>query len=390
MTLEYKERQTAAQRLMKPANIRSLVLTTTIDIRYFTGFDSQLLVHSPTRPCILIVQLGGSIIVCPDILAHAVRQTCVDTVLTYASMRTTEVDALCAALGSGGRCATPMGPESHVDMPLKHLQAVMARTGEWVDATPLVHSIRVIKAPTEIANIQRACEIASHVLHTLSIPKDATERDVARQVRIGCLAGGASTAPFVVVTSGPDGYESIVNDPTDRRLRNGDVVAIDVGCTYAGYWCDFNRNYAIGTASDQSRRANELLWDATERGLAVVRPGNTFGDVWAAMTSFLIANGCDASYYEEGRQGHGLGHTLTEQPSVCRGEPTVLQTGMVLTLEPSMLIQTNGSQWVHEENLVVTDGGYALLSVRAPRELPVLSCRRSPNDSVPDPCPIRC
>ena len=382
-TQDYVARFRRAQTGVRAAGYAALLLTTPCDVRYFTGFASQLLVESPTRPCMVVVPRTGDhpILLCPQLWETAARQLSrpqqpnpfLVEVRTWSGIQGNCVAVVRAALGRarrGAPCATPMGRETHTALPLAQVLEVMKHTGEWVDASELVRSIRGVKSPTEIGFIQQACAVASEALHTVVLPPHPTERSVARAVRIACLQGGADTVPFVVVVSGPDGYGSIVAEPTDRPLQRGDVVAIDVGCTYNGYWCDFNRNYAVGEATTESLRLNALLWDATEVGLAAVRPGLTFGAVWEAMTTFLVANGCDAAYYETGRQGHGVGHSLTDPPSVCRGEPTVLRAGMVLTLEPSLC--QGGKQWVHEENLVVTSDGYSLLSTRAPRELPVL------------------
>ena len=370
---EYAGRVRAAQEGMRPLNLTTLIVTTPVEIRYFTGFASQLLEESPTRPCILVLPPLGErpIMVCPKILEHSVRQSGVESIRTWPSIETDCVEVLASVLTSfGGQCATPMGVESHIAMPLNSVLRLLERTGPWINASPLVHSLRVIKSSTEIAAVRKACVAASEALEAVSLVPGDTERSVARRVKIEALRRGVDSASFVVVVSGADGYSCIVNGPTDRALRLGDVMAIDIGCSVDGYWCDFNRNWAVGSASPSSRRYNALLWDATERGLAAVRPGATYGDVWSAMTDGLIADGCDPAYYATGRQGHGLGLTLTEQPSVCKGALDVLQPGMVLTLEPSLRV--GSKQWVHEENIAVTETGYELLSFRAPRELPVL------------------
>jgi len=117
------------------------------------------------------------------------------------------------------------------------------------------------------------------------------------------------------------------------------------------------------------RRAQETVWQATEAGLTTARPGATFADLFHAMQGVMAAGG--AADANVGRLGHGLGMQLTEFPSITPWDRTLLVPGMVLTLEPGMEFAP-GRMMVHEENLVVREGGPELLTVRAPRELPVI------------------
>ena len=144
---------------------------------------------------------------------------------------------------------------------------------------------------------------------------------------------------------------------------------LETGCVWDGYYCDFDRNWAIGHADDNARRAYDVLWRATEAGLAAARPGNSCHDLFSAMTAVIAE--LDDSGGDIGRLGHGLGMQLTEQPSHMAGVDTLLQENMVLTLEPS-LSYGNGWMMVHEENIVVTPQGGRLLTKRAAPELPVI------------------
>lgn len=144
-------------------------------------------------------------------------------------------------------------------------------------------------------------------------------------------------------------------------------MIIDTGCVFDGYFSDFDRNFAVGTLDNSVRDAHYRLWDATEKGLETVRPGATCQDLYQAMNSIL-----EESDGSVGRFGHGLGIQLTETPSITSFDRTVMQTGMVMTLEPGYTFAPN-KMLVHEENLVVTDDGYELLSTRAPRDMATIS-----------------
>jgi Xaa-Pro aminopeptidase len=193
-----------------------------------------------------------------------------------------------------------------------------------------------------------------------------TEREVARALRIDLARRGADSTPFLPVISGPGGVAQIVCGPGDRRLEAGDVMFIDTGSIYDGYFCDFDRVYAIGAIDDAAKRAHETVWQATEAGIAAAQPGATTDDLWAAMQAVLDAGGALGN--NVGRSGHGLGMQLTEPPSNMPGDGTVLQPGMVMTIEPGMEY-AHGRMIVHEENVVITEDGAELLTRRAPREM---------------------
>ena len=144
---------------------------------------------------------------------------------------------------------------------------------------------------------------------------------------------------------------------------------MDTGCTWDGYFCDFDRNWVIGETDDTAKRAYDVLWRATEAGIDAAKPGNTCADLHQAMTSVLSE--LDTSGGDVGRLGHGLGMQLTEQPSHAPFDNTVLEENMVLTIEPS-LSYGDGLMMVHEENIVVTKEGARLLTKRAAREIPLL------------------
>ena len=142
--------------------------------------------------------------------------------------------------------------------------------------------------------------------------------------------------PYLVPVSGAHGYEQINMGPTDRRLEAGDLLVIDVGATWRGYFCDFDRNFALGRATDETRAAYARVFEATEAGLAAVRPGRTAAEVWRAMAT--VADPAGRADTPVGRMGHGLGLDLTEAPSLAPDDRTVLEAGMVITLEPSLTL----------------------------------------------------
>jgi methionyl aminopeptidase len=123
--------------------------------------------------------------------------------------------------------------------------------------------------------------------------------------------------------------------PGEKTLADGDIVNIDVTVTLDGWFGDSSRMYVAGTASTKAKRLIEVTYEAMMRGIAQVKPGNTFGDIGYAIQSYA-----EAQRFTIVRDfcGHGIGRKFHEPPNVLhfgrRGEGTVIKPGMFFTIEP--------------------------------------------------------
>ena len=181
-----------------------------------------------------------------------------------------------------------------------------------------------------------------------------------------------SNVSYLVGSAGPGGYFDIIAPPSDRPLAKGDVFMLDTGSLWDGYFSDFDRNFAIGSASDAAAEAHHRLFDATEAALDICKPGVRACDLYQAMDAVLRPGETDSGGGDDvGRYGHGMGIQLTEPPSHTNWDTTVIEAGMTLTIEPS-LIYDQGYLMVAEENILITDTGYEMLSTRCQRDLPII------------------
>ena len=378
-TSEYVERFARAQEYMAQAGLGALLVTLPEQIRYFTGFHTELWT-SPTRPWYVVLPAGGDspVAVIPEAGASGMELTWVDDVRTWPAPRpendgvTLLADALRTAAGRTGRVGAELGRELHMRMPYVELQRVRELSGtELADGTAVIRQCRHVKSELEIDKIRYACRITSAAYELLPSQYSGgdTERSLVQKLRLDLISRGADTSPFLVASSGPGGYGTITMGPTDRVLQRGDVLIIDTGTTYDGYFCDFDRNWSFGPVDDDVRRAHEAVWLATEAGLAMAVPGATCAEVWGAMDRVLRSAGSLGN--NAGRIGHGLGLQLTEPPSLVSDDHTVLEPGTVMTIEPGMEYAP-GRMMVHEENIVVREGRPELLTVRAPQEIPTI------------------
>ena len=384
---EYEQRATRAHGLMAALELDALLVCTEPEVRYLTGFHTPFW-QSPTRPWFAVLPADGTpVAVIPEIGASAMAGTWLDDVRTWPSPRPTDdgrsllVETLREVSGrqpgSTGRIGLPMGPETHVRMPLADLDALRDRILplDLVDATEVVRGLRMVKSDLEIRKVAHVCDVVSGAFEGIPdlLSTGMTEREAFAAFRVDLLQRGADDVPYLVGASGP-GFDDIIKQPGDRVIGTGDLLMFDTGTTFDGYFCDFDRYVAFGRADDDAMRAYGTVWAATEAGLAAVRPGATTSDLWRVMARVLEDGGPPGTSpgNSVGRLGHGLGMQVTEWPSNTGDDNTVLAEGMVLTLEPS-LTWAPGRMMVHEENLVVRADGPELLSRRAPAELPIIS-----------------
>ncbi|MDG1411364.1 MAG: Xaa-Pro peptidase family protein [Acidimicrobiales bacterium] len=373
---EYAERTRRCQIVMADRGIGAILFSTEPEVRYFTGFHTPFW-QSPTRPWFTVVPASGKpIAVIPSIGGASMSATWIDDVRTWSSPAPDDdgisllVDCIQEVVGEGS-LGVPMGPETHLRMPLRDVDRLRAQLGTFLDVTDIISGLRMVKSEREIAKHRYICGLVSNAFDELPglLSTGMTEREAFAAFRAEILRQGADDVPYLVGATGPGGIGDIIRQPSDREITDGDLLIFDTGSTFDGYFSDFDRNFAFTTASPGARDAYRSVWEATEAGLAVVRPGATTTDIFAAMNDVLKANGSLGN--DVGRMGHGLGMQVTEWPSHTASDNTVIEENMVLTLEPGLLWEP-GKAMVHEENLVVRADGPELLSRRAAPELPVI------------------
>ena len=273
-----------------------------------------------------------------------------------------------------------MGRETALRMPAADMMALRTMLPDIAlhDMTADVQRIRMVKSPREIAKIRHICGIVCNVFDDLPdwVEEGMPLAELFREFKRAALAEGADDVSYLVGTAGPEGYNDIIAPPDERPLTAGDVLMLDTGCVWDGYFCDFDRNFAIVSASAATQEAHRKLHDAIDAALPLARPGTPASELFTAMDR-VVRDGSPGGD-DVGRYGHGLGIQLTEPPSHTQWDHTQLHTDMVITLEPSIgYISSDGEQrmMVAEENLIITENGPEFLTRRAPRELPVIAGR---------------
>lgn len=127
--------------------------------------------------------------------------------------------------------------------------------------------------------------------------------------------------------------------PSEKRLREGDILNIDVTVIVDGWYGDTSRMYVAGKPSRKAERLIDITHDCLMEGIAAVRPGNTFGDIGAAIQRHAEGHRCSVV---RDFCGHGIGRVFHSAPNVLHygrpGTGPVLEPGMFFTIEPMINI----------------------------------------------------
>ena len=363
-TAEFKARLKRAQGRMDDADLDAILLTTEPDIRYFTGYLTRFW-ESPCRPWFLVLpRAGDPIAVIPSIGAALMARTWISDIRTWRAPNLDDggIGLLAETLRAlGPRIGTPSGLQSHLRMPLDDFGRLNAALPKPIGADAgILRSLRLVKSEAEIEKIKTACHIATRAFERVpeiaraGQPLEAVFRDFQRL----CLEEGADWVPYLAGAAAQGGYGDVISPADERPLTAGDILMLDTGLVHDGYFCDFDRNFAVGIPSPDVAAGHSRLIDATYTAFEAARPGNTAADLFHVMDK-VVTGGAGGS--EAGRYGHGLGMNLTEWPSLIPTDHTPLVPGMVLTLEPGIELAP-GRALVHEENIVIRENGAEWLS----------------------------
>jgi Xaa-Pro aminopeptidase len=363
-TTEFKARLTGAQSRMNAADLDAILLTTEPDIRYFTGYLTRFW-ESPCRPWFLVLPRSGDpIAVIPSIGAALMARTWITDIRTWRApdLEDDGISLLAETLRDlGPRIGTPSGLQSHLRMPLGDFARLNAALPQPIGAdADILRSLRLVKSEAEIEKIKTACRIATRAFERvpeiarIGQPLAPVFRDFQRL----CLDEGADWVPYLAGAAAPGGYGDVISPADDRPLEAGDVLMLDTGLVHDGYFCDFDRNFSVGSPSPDVAAGHSRLIEATYAAFEAARPGATAAELFHVMDK-IVTGGAGGS--EAGRYGHGLGMNLTEWPSLIPTDHTPLVEGMVLTLEPGIELAP-GRALVHEENIVIRENGAEWLS----------------------------
>lgn len=227
----------------------------------------------------------------------------------------------------------------------------------------LVESLREIKEEAEVETIQEAIKITEYAFEEILnfIKPGVTEIEVANKLDFLMREKGATSVSFdTIVASGkrsamPHGVAS------EKKIEQGDMITFDFGCYYKGYVSDMTRTISLGDPGEELKKIHQIVLDANLRVTEAAKPGITGKELDAVARDYITEKGYGEQFGHS--TGHGIGLEVHEGPGIHFRNEKALVEGNVITNEPGIYIPGLGGVRIEDDLLITKDGNRNLMTV---------------------------
>lgn len=250
---------------------------------------------------------------------------------------------------------------------LERLDRFFDGTVGFVRAPGLCTEARKIKTPREIETVQNAQGITDKAFeHILGfIRHGVTEREVAAELEYFMKKNGADGTAFETIAVSGLNSSLPHGVPTSDPLSENAFFTMDFGAKYQGYCSDMTRTVVLGKADAEMRRMYNTVLEAQRLAIAKIKAGVPCKEVDAAARDYIYEMGYVGKFGHS--TGHSLGLEIHETPTFSKKSEAVLQSGMIMTVEPGIYIEGFGGVRIEDMVLVTEDGCINLTA--SPKEL---------------------
>jgi Xaa-Pro dipeptidase len=359
---EFQERMRHAQKLMAELSPKydALFVAPGTSLYYFTGirwWGSERLL------ALVLPRTGDPIVVVPGFEEGRLREKLhfpADVRVWQEDESPTKIAA--AALGDRGIRTGRIGVEETAAYTFfDHLRA--AGPGfECVSADPLTIACRGRKSAHELELMRLACDATFDVFRAVfaSLKEGMSQDDIGKLVEGGFSKMGLHGGALVLLGASAALPHGTIKP---QKLKDGDVVLIDGGCTVEGYESDVTRTGVFGKAPEKMARVYEIVRRAQDAALDAARAGRLSGTVDDAARKVVTDGGFGPDYkFFTHRLGHGIGLDGHEHPYLVRGSKTVLEPGMTFSNEPGIYIPGEFGMRCEDDMVIVAEGPAQLLT----------------------------
>jgi Xaa-Pro dipeptidase len=349
----YKSRVDRLQKKLKEDNLNGVILVPGSNLRYYTGSQSMMM----ERIFMLFIPDNGEPhLVVPDFeVGDFLKKRMVLHKWNDKDGPSLSLREVSSQLHIGGR----WGVEGRVPFMFLNPFTKYA-TPEFVDAEPVLQSIRVIKDDAEADILRKSARILEKSYLNLNnfLKPGITEIELAKRITADIYSNGAELV-LSLIQAGERAADPH-SLPSSRKIRQNEPIVIDISSTYGGYFADITRTVAVGRGARFEHHYDCVL-SAQEQAINASKPGATVGSVDAAARDLLRKD--QLAEYFLTRTGHGLGLDIHEAPYIVPDGKEILAQGMVHTIEPGVYIRENLGIRIEDDLLITTNDHHVMTSM---------------------------
>ena len=231
-----------------------------------------------------------------------------------------------------------------------------------VETEGIVEELRCVKSEEEIENIKKACKITDDCFEYITkyIKVGMTEKKIAFEIEKFMRVNGAENIAFEFCVASGENSALPHARPTDRTIKNNDVLLLDIGCKVNGYCSDFTRTIHIGKATEEFKEAYKFVLEEQEKIIKDLKPENDIKQILKP----IYDDYSQKDYSILHAFGHGLGLYIHEEPVLTTRKNRIIKENMVLAVEPGVYF-TNEFGIRIEDTILITENGSIILTKSA-------------------------
>ena len=329
-------------------------------LRYLTGLNFHLM----ERPVVVLVGSGSQVkVILPELESAKVADLPFEAEIILFSDDPASWQGVykkAVADISGKPLRVGVEPTGLRFLELDLLRKALPKA-DFVNGSAALAELRMRKGSEELKAMRQAAIIAQNaLLNTLETVKPGqSELQISAELMVQLFrAGSEAELPFApIVSTGPNSANPHAS-PTDRVLGEGEMLLIDWGASFGGYFSDITRSFFCGEPNEEMKRIAGLVEKANAAARFGGKAGMPAGEV-DRLARDVITRGGYGEYFTH-RTGHGLGMEAHESPYVFYGNPLILEPGMVFTIEPGIYLPGKYGVRIEDDVVVEEDGLHSL------------------------------
>ena len=363
--------QAVARRIGESYSANAMVVSSSDNIRYLTGFTGSA--------GVLICRLDDSVLVTDgryveQALAQ-IRDSGAEVRIVEARTAAATLEAVALELRLNAKCvceASDLSIETHA-------RYVAALNTELLPASGVVEELRRTKSDAEIERIAFAAETADKALADVqgllvrSMSEPITERDVRDELEYRMRRHGADGPSYETIVATGNNAAKPHHRPTEQLLREGDSVVIDVGGLVDGYHSDMTRTYLLGAVDPVLQTMFDVVSESQSQGVAAVRAGVLPSEIDRICRTWITEAGFGPEFVHG--TGHGVGLQIHESPWLRAQSNEPLREGEVVTVEPG--VYRVGLGGVRIEDLLLVRAAGSTTLTHTPKDSLCLQSRQT-------------